>query len=58
MTWVVVAWIGGMLLIAAVTVRDLTGLLAWIAAMFILTGLGLWLARRWLDEQDRTGGPP
>ena len=33
-------------------------LLAWCLGVLIVTGLGLWLARRWLDEQDRTKGPP
>ena len=36
----------------------MTGLLTWCLGVLVLTGLGLWLARRWLDRQDRTGGPP
>ena len=36
----------------------MTGLLAWILGVLILTALGLFLARRWLDQQDRTKGPP
>lgn len=35
-----------------------SGLLMWIGAILILTAIGLWLARRWLDKTDRTGGPP
>ena len=33
-------------------------LLQWILGILALTAIGLYLARRWLDEQDRTKGPP
>ena len=36
----------------------MNGLAAWVCGCLILTVLGLFLARRWLDRQDRTGGPP
>lgn len=38
------------------------GLLQWIIGVFILTAIGLYMARRWLDEQDKKDhfkdGPP
>lgn len=39
----------------------MTGLLAWTLGMLALTAIGLFLARRWLDKQDKPPdkyGPP